>query len=143
MAQLRGLRPDLQGSETADLPEMEQPQPTGGAETNTKSQSIETPRQRTPPSAPLPQGGPTASAPQRPMVPTPQAGQASLIGQGVIPFQPLEGPSPMASLRPQLRSPYGTSGLTGGGLGLPQDPNATDPNGSISGLIAQLLKGQR
>jgi len=160
MARLRGgMQQDIQDPSGAggggsdplqDAAAPPDPGRTGNISPNDKGQSSESPRERgnapPPPMPPIgaaPAGGPnTVTAPTRPDVPTPMAGAPTTAPQGVTPFQPLQGPNPASTATPQLRGLYGggTSGLTGGGLGVPFNAAAADP---ITALIQQLLQSQK
>lgn len=117
---------------------------------STKAQSVEGPRER----ADLA----VTSTPRMPSTPTPQAGAASPAmdaSSGVIPFTPLASSDAMTQVTPQgpapvsgvgLRSPalFGSlGGLTGGGLGIPQDPTTRANNTSIEGLLQLLQRLQQ
>lgn len=128
------------------------PTDTGvGRPTSTIAESTESPGERSvlgtggmPPGASSAPGGIT-STPRAPSVPTPMAGAASPAmdsSAGVIPFTPMTGPDPVSTITAQSPTLYGSQGgLTGGGLGIPQDPTSRANNNSIEGLI-QLLQQQ-
>lgn len=89
-----------------------------------------------------PGGMPT---PGRPSTPTPMAGSTFQPGTeggagGVMPFNPMRGPSAasMVSSRGALFGSQG--GLQGGGLGVPLDPTSNSQSDPISTLISQLMK---
>lgn len=118
-----------------------------GASAQQKGQSSESPRERV-----------MTSAPRMPSEPTPQAGAAGPAldaSSGVIPFAPMAGSGPEAQVQPQGPAPvsgvslrgsslFGSSGgLTGGGLGIPQDPTTRANNGSIDGLIQLIQRLQQ
>lgn len=122
----------------------------GGLPTN-DARGGETPRERPNPGNPNTGYGGVASPP-RPGVPTPQAGAVSQVGgstegpstAGLVPFQPLGGPSPSLLARPARRSLYGAAGgLQGGGLGVPLDPTSNQESDPISSLIQSLLKNMQ
>lgn len=97
----------------------------------------------------------TAQAvPRQPMQPSPAGGAPSAASTGQGPFMPLPSLSPASMATPGLGgAPGGFSaqkrnlfgghgGLTGGGLGVPLDPQSNDASDPISSLIQLLLKGQ-
>ncbi len=150
-AEVGGVPPDFQSPapfpgpapapSTPYAPPPPPPSPVGRAAPELppeEARSGETPRER----AQLPGGaGGASGAPPRPMSPTPMAGSVS---QGVVPFQPLPGPTggPTAiggSGVARRRLLGGARGLTGGGLGIAGNPINLQESDPISALIRSLL----
>lgn len=95
-------------------------------------------------------GMPITSTPRQPSTPSPAMGSTMQAGppnagppdvgtmQGLQPFQPMGGPTPVDMASPRLRSLYGgANGQKQGGLGVPGAPNAA--TNDITSLIMQLL----
>lgn len=79
--------------------------------------------------------------PDMPDQPSPVAGSTFTAPSGLTPFNPMSSPDVGSMATPKLRGLFGSSGgLTGGGLGVPLDPQSNQASDPISTLI-KLLSG--
>jgi hypothetical protein len=91
------------------------------------------------------------ATPPRPRTPSPQAGQSQVQAPppaapsgGLMPFSPLPSPSVGSMATPRLRGLYGSQGgLTGGGLGVPLDPQSNQASDPIETLLSTLTSKRR
>lgn len=80
---------------------------------------------------------------RRPSTPTPMSGSTFSpgMGQGLMPFQPLDQAEGSTLTNPQGSLFGSAGGLKGGGLGVPLDPTSNQQSDPIAFLM-RLLKGQ-
>jgi hypothetical protein len=120
----------------------QQPVGPSGVNLNEAGRSSQGPRENFAPQLRSPaSGGMNAqAAPQRPEEPTPMAGSTQMgSSEGVLPFQPMGGPSPSTLAKPQSSLFGSMGGLQGGGLGVPLDPTPNAASDPITNLIQMLL----